>query len=77
MQMTIAEITEQALRLPPTSRAELAEQLVESLAAGESDELPKAWAGEAIRRRDEGRSGKVTSVPGDQVLAEVRRVVGR
>ena len=77
MQLTDAQIAEQALRLPPSSRARLAEQLVESLDAAESDEVRKAWAAEAIRRRDEVRSGKVKPIPADQVLADVRRVVGR
>jgi hypothetical protein len=55
----------------------LAEKLVESLDFAESDEIQKLWIQEAIRRRDEVRSGKVKPIPGEEVLAEVRRSVGR
>jgi putative addiction module component (TIGR02574 family) len=55
----------------------LAERLVDSLDAGEVDEMQKIWAAEAVRRRDEIRSGRVQAVPGEQVLEEVRRLVGR
>jgi hypothetical protein len=41
------------------------------------DEMRKLWAAEAIRRRDEVRSGRVQPISGEQVLAEVRRLVGR
>ena len=65
------------MRLPSTSRAELAEKLVVSLDFPESDERQAVWAAEAIRRRDEVRSGRVQPIPGDEVIAEVRRMVGR
>ncbi len=65
------------MHLSPSSRALLAERLVESLDATEMDELQKLWATEAVRRRDEVRSGRVQPVAGEQVLAEVRRLVGR
>ncbi|HUO06755.1 MAG TPA: addiction module protein [Phycisphaerae bacterium] len=77
MTLTIDQLREQALRLPAASRAQLAEQLAESLADADGDETRKLWAAEAIRRRNEVRSGAVQAVPGEQVLAEVRRVVGR
>ena len=65
------------MRLPITSRALLADKIVESLDFCETDEVQKAWAAESVRRRDEVRSGKIKPVPGEQVLAEVRRLVGR
>jgi putative addiction module component (TIGR02574 family) len=77
MATTFEQISEQALRLPADSRARLAEQLAESLVDLDNDEVRKLWAAEAIRRRNEIRSGSVTPIPGDQVRAEVRRVVGR
>jgi putative addiction module component (TIGR02574 family) len=75
--LTLDQLAQQALQLPPASRAQLAEQLVESLAQADADEIRQAWAAEAIRRRDDLRSGSVQPIPGEQVLAEVRRVVGR
>ena len=74
MTLTLDQLTQQALQLPAASRAHLAEQLVESLAEADADEIRLAWAAEAVRRRDEIRSGSVKAIPGEQVLAEVRRV---
>ncbi len=65
------------MRLPAASRARLADKIVESLDFAEPDEMQRLWVAEAIRRREEIRSGQVKSVPGEQVLAEVRRLVGR
>jgi putative addiction module component (TIGR02574 family) len=77
MPLTVDQLAVEAMQLPPASRAELAEKLVESLDFAESDEIQKLWVQEAIRRRDEVRSGKVKPIPGEEVLADVRRSVGR
>ena len=77
MALTVEQLTEEAMRLPASSRAQLADQLVESLDAAELDELQQYWAAESVRRRDEVRSGRVKPIPGDEVLAEMRRMVGR
>ena len=75
--MSIDEITEQAIKLEPSARAALADKLIESLESEEPDEIQRLWSAEAIRRRDEIRSGQVQPVPGEQVIEEVRRLVGR
>lgn len=77
MPLTVDELAEQAMHLPPSSRAELAERLVVSLDPTERTDVQRAWAAEAIRRRDEVRSGRVQPIPGDEVIAEMRRLVGR
>jgi putative addiction module component (TIGR02574 family) len=77
MPLALDQIAEEALRLPPASRALLADRLVESLEHEESDEIQRLWSAEAIRRRDEIRSGQLTPMPGEQVIEEVRRLVGR
>lgn len=77
MPRTVDQLAVEAMQLSPASRAELAEKLVESLDFAESDEIQKLWIEEAIRRRDDVRSGKVKPIPGEEVLAEVRRLVGR
>jgi putative addiction module component (TIGR02574 family) len=74
MHLTLAQIAEEALQLPAASRAELAEELVMSLDFPGDDEAQKLWAVEAVRRRDEVRSGQVQPIPGEEVLAEVRRL---
>ena len=77
MPLTFDQLTEEAMQLPVASRILLAEKLVESLDSEEPDEIQRLWIAEAIQRRDEIRSGKVQAVPGEQVLDEVRRLVGR
>lgn len=77
MALTIEELEKEAMQLPPASRALLADKLVESLDSTEVDEMLKAWSAEAVRRRDEVLSGQVEPIPGEEVLDEVRRIVGR
>jgi putative addiction module component (TIGR02574 family) len=77
MSLTLEQVTDEAMQLPPASRALLAERMVESLDVSERDEIERAGAAEAIRRRDDVRSGRVQPVSGEEVLAEVRRAVGR
>ena len=75
--LTLDQLADEAMQLPAASRAELAERLVQSLDAKDNEEIQQAWAAEAIRRRDEVRSGRVQPIPGDEVIAEVRGLVGR
>ncbi len=77
MSLTFDQITEEAMKLPADSKALLADKLVESLESEELDEIQRLWSAEAIRRRDEVRSGQEQPVPGEEVLEEVRRLVGR
>lgn len=77
MALTFDELAEEALRLPRDSRALLADRIVESLDFTDPDELQKIWVKEAIRRRDEVRSGIVETISGEEVIQEVRRIVGR
>jgi putative addiction module component (TIGR02574 family) len=77
MSLTLDQITEEAMKLPADSKALLADKLVQSLESEDLDEIQRLWSAEAIRRRDEIRSGQVQPVPGEQVLEEVRRLVGR
>src|SRR2546428_12730176 len=64
MSLTLEQITEEAMQLPATSRALLADKLVESLESEDLDEIQRLWSAEAIRRRDEVRSGQVRPVSG-------------
>jgi putative addiction module component (TIGR02574 family) len=68
MSLTLDQLAKEAMQLPASSRALLAERMVESLDAGERDEVERAWAAEAVRRRDEVRSGRVQPIPGEQVF---------
>ena len=70
--MTVEQLTEEVLSLPSEARALLADRLVESLDPADDDHIHKLWAAEALRRRDEVRSGRVKTIPGDEALAKVR-----
>lgn len=77
MGMTVEQIAEAALALPSEARAILADRLVESLDPAEDGTARQLWVAEAIRRRDEVRSGQVQTIPGDEALARVRGAVRR
>jgi hypothetical protein len=77
MATTEEEIVQQAMALPSESRARLAHLLVESLHADDLGWIDRLWAAEANRRRDEVRSGKVETIPGEDALGKVRDSVRR
>ena len=77
MSLSVEQIVEEALALPGEARVQLADRLVESLDPAEDEKTHKLWATEALRRRDEVRSGCVKTIPGDEALARVRKAVGR
>lgn len=72
---SIAQLTEELLSLPSASRALLAEKLVESLEFDTDPTIQAAWTTEAKKRRDEIRKGLVEVIPGDEALAQVRRLL--
>ncbi len=65
----------EALSLPSALRAWLAEKLVESLEYDIDGTLQTLWVAEAKKRRDEIRSGLVQPIPGEEALAQVRRLL--
>jgi hypothetical protein len=73
----VEQIAEEALALSSDARALLADRLVESLDPVEDEAVRALWITEAERRRDEVRSGKVKTIPGEEALAAVRRSLGR
>jgi hypothetical protein len=75
--MSVEQIAEEALSLPSEARVLLADRLVESLDSVEDEKIHRLWAVEALRRRDEVRSGRVKTIPGDKALARVRKAVAR
>lgn len=77
MSMTVEQIVEEALGLPSEARALLADRLVESLDPAEEGYVHQLWLAEAMRRRDEVRSGRVQTISGQEALAQVRRSVAR
>lgn len=77
MNATLEQIAQEALRLAPAQRAELADFLLGSLDSTPPDEVQRLWLEEAARRLAEIRSGTVETIPSEDVLAEARRLIGR
>lgn len=79
MSMSLQELREQMMELPPHQRVELAYELFESVDEDELDEDPAAveaaWADEIKRRVDEYDAGLVTGIPADEVFAKARALV--
>lgn len=71
--LTVEQIAEEALGLPSEARALLADRLVESLDPAEDGVVRRLWAVEALKRRDDIRSGRVQAIPGDVALSKVRQ----
>ena len=72
MATPVEKLTEEVLALPQDARALLADRLVESLDPLTDETVGALWAAEAIRRRDEVRSGKVATIPAEVVQERVR-----
>jgi hypothetical protein len=73
MSLTFKQITEEALALPASARSQLASLLIESLGLAEDVSRRQHWTAEAIRRRDEVRSGRTQAIPGDEAIPLVRK----
>lgn len=72
---SIEQLTEEILSLPNESRALLADKLVESLEFDTDSTIQAVWVAEAKRRRAEIRDGAVQPIPGEDGLAQVRRLI--
>jgi hypothetical protein len=77
MSSTMEKLTDEVIALPSEAKGILADRLAENLSNDTEPAFHKNWATEAIRRRDEVRSGQVKTVPVDEALAQVRRSVSR
>jgi len=74
--ITLDQIVEEARHWPPEKVGELVGRLTEDLHSGDP-ETEIAWQTEIARRLEEIHSGKVQGLPGEEVSARVRKIVGR
>jgi len=72
MSPELDELLEKALQLPPEAREALATQLYESLDAGVDEDVDAAWHEEIRTRMEEIRSGKVKTIPWEEVKKKGR-----
>lgn len=70
--MTVDELRREALRLGHAERAQLAHELLDSLDDLSEAETEQLWVQESLRRHDAIVSGKVETIPADEVLARAR-----
>jgi hypothetical protein len=70
--MTVDELKEEALRMPPQARADLARELLTSLDELSETEIEQLWLEEATRRDRELDAGSVHALPADEVLARAK-----
>ncbi|MBY0274266.1 addiction module protein [Candidatus Binatia bacterium] len=67
------KLLEQALKLDPASRAELAAELITSLDAGADEGVEAAWAAEIEQRAARARSGDDPGEPWSEVRGRIER----
>jgi len=66
-------ILEQALKLSPTERADVAEQLIVSLDERPDADAEQAWQEEVQRRLQQVERGEVELIDSDTVMADLRK----
>lgn len=76
MPMTPEQIVAEARQLPTEQMNELVDQLLAECFARPDPEIDDAWRNETRRRVAEIQSGKVVGIPGEEVMSEVRKIVG-
>jgi putative addiction module component (TIGR02574 family) len=70
--MSANDITNAALALPPSSRAQLAERLLASLDAPLQPGIDELWAQEAEDRIEAYEAGKLRGIPGEKVFRALK-----
>jgi putative addiction module component (TIGR02574 family) len=71
MSLSASEYFEAGMSLPPSVRKDVAIRLLESLEVADQESVDTAWTSEIATRIDDIRSGKVKTIPGEQVFADI------
>ena len=70
--MTTEQVEDEALKLKPEARAELAEKLLRSLEDLSDEDIERLWAEEAVRRDADLDSGNAKMRDAEDVFREAR-----
>ena len=70
--MTTEQVENEALKLKPEARAELAEKLLKSLEDLSDEEIERLWAEEAVRRNAELDAGTASMRDAEDVFRDAR-----
>ena len=73
--MSVNELLEEVLQLPPSSRASLVEKIVESIATDIDPAVERAHLDEIRLRRQKAASDPGSIVSGDEVLQRARALL--
>ena len=73
MKADAKKILEEGMHLEPSTRALIAETLLESLDFEEDFEISQAWRDEIQRRCEQMDRGEVELIDSDTVMAELRK----
>lgn len=73
MKVNAKKILEEAMQLEPSSRAMIAETLLESLDFEEDFEISQAWRDEIQRRCEQVDRGEVELIDSATVMADLRK----
>jgi len=76
MPLTLEQIVEETRHWPAEKVGELVGRLTEDLHSS-PPEIQNAWSAEIDRRVEEIQTGKVQGIPGEEVSARIRRILGR
>ena len=71
MSLSASEFYEAGMALPPSVREDMAMRLLESIEVDEQESVDEAWTVEIGSRMDDILSGKVKTIPGERVFAEL------
>jgi hypothetical protein len=77
MAMTVEQLVYEARQLPREQAAELFDRLLMETFAQPDPEVDAAWRQEIRRRIADIESGCEPGADGDEVMAELRKIVGR
>jgi putative addiction module component (TIGR02574 family) len=77
MSLTLDQIVAETSHLPPGQLADLVDRLTAQLHGGISVGVEESWRQETRRRLADIESGRETGIPGEEVSARIRKIVGR
>lgn len=77
MPMTLDQIVEESRQLPREQVAELVDRLTLALSQSLDPAVEDAWRQETHRRVTDIQNGQVSGIPGEEITARIRQIVGR
>jgi len=77
MSMTVEQIILEARQLPQDQRAELLDRLGDAMHGDDAPEVAAEWNQLALHRLAEVESGRSQLRPGEEVMARMRKLIGR